>query len=84
MEMVRKMSAQVVACNEFPDTSSGEKAGTCTKHAQVNDLLQQVVELQETVNRLHSIRGAEMEIMWLWNYPPTTDTDGHQPFIILQ
>lgn len=34
MELVRKeMSVQVVACNGCPDTSPGEKAGTCAKHA---------------------------------------------------
>ena len=62
MELVRKeTSVQTVGCNECPDPSPGEKVSTCKRCAQVDDLLCQVAELQETVKRLCSIRGAETE-----------------------
>lgn len=62
-QLVRKgISVQVVSCDECPDNSSGGKASTCTKSAKVEDLLWQLAELQETVHRLRSIRGAEIEI----------------------
>lgn len=61
MELLRKeTSVQAVGCNECPG-SSGEKASACTSCAQV-DLIHQVAELQETAERLCSVRGAEMEI----------------------
>lgn len=63
MEPVRQeISVQVVDCTECQDPTPGEKISTCTQCAQVVDLLCRVAELQETVNRLCSIRGAEMEI----------------------
>ena len=63
MELVRKVaSVQVVGCNECPDPSAGVKVSTCTRCAQVDDLLHQVTELQETVKRLCSISRAEAEI----------------------
>ena len=64
----------MVAYNECPDPSPGEKVSTCKRCAQVDDLLCQVAELQETVKRL-CIRGAEREIdKSFQNHAPMVDT----------
>ena len=65
MELVRMdASVQAVGCNECPDPSPGVKVSTCTRCAQVDDLLRQVAELQDTVRRLSNINisRTEMEI----------------------
>jgi len=75
-ELVRKETpVQVVGCSECPDPSSGAKVSPCIRCAQVEDLLRQVAELQETVERLCSVRGAEMETdTWFQNHVPVVDT----------
>lgn len=60
IELVRKESVQVVVCNRCPVTPPGEKA-VPAQHTQFDDLLQHMAKLQETVNRLCSVRGAETE-----------------------
>ena len=76
MELVRKeTSVQTVGCNKCPEPCPGEEVSTCKRRAQVDDLLCQVAELQETVKRLCSIRGAETEIdKWFQNHAPVADT----------
>lgn len=37
--VTKEMSVQLVASNGCPDSSPGEKAGACTKCAQVDDVL---------------------------------------------
>ncbi|GAB0210389.1 hypothetical protein GRJ2_003504700 [Grus japonensis] len=76
MELIRKeTSVQAVGCSECQDPSPGEKVSTCARCAQIDDLLRQVAELQETVKRLCSIRGAEMEKdRWFHNQVPVAST----------
>lgn len=38
----------------------GKKVSTCTRCAQVDDLLHQVSEVQETIKKLCNIKGAEL------------------------
>lgn len=65
----------MVACNRCPNTP-GEKA-VSAQRTQVGNLLQDMAKLQETVNRLCSVRGAETEMdMWPQNHTPTMDTTG--------
>jgi len=62
MDLVTKeTSVQAAASSECPEPSSGALLSACTRCWQVEDLISQVAELQETVNRLRSIRGAELE-----------------------
>lgn len=59
------MSVLVVAHNGCSDASTGEKAGTCTKCAQADDLWH-VDEFQEIVNRLEVLHGLKQsQITWL-------------------
>ena len=60
--VTKETSMQPAACSECPDPSPGVLVSACTRCRQVEDLIDQVAELQETVNRLRSIRGAELEI----------------------
>jgi len=49
MEQVTKeTSVQAAACSERPDPSPGALVSACTRCRQVEDLISQVVELQET------------------------------------
>ncbi|PKU30634.1 28s ribosomal protein mitochondrial [Limosa lapponica baueri] len=85
-ELVRKETpVQMVGCNECPDPSPGEKESTCKSCAQTDDLLHQVSELQETVERLCIIRGAETETdKWFQNRAPVADTtDNEAPWTLV-
>ena len=63
MDLVTKAtSVQAAACSECPDPAPGALLSACTRCRQVEDLVHQVAELQEIVNRLCSIGGAELEI----------------------
>ena len=75
-QLVRKeTSVQTVGCNKCPEPSPGGKVSTCKRCAQAEDLLRQVAKLQETVKRLHSIRGAKTETdKWFQNHAPVADT----------
>ncbi|XP_029864855.1 uncharacterized protein LOC115339276 [Aquila chrysaetos chrysaetos] len=75
-ELVRKeTSVQTVSCDECPDPSPGEKESTRKRCARVGDLLCQAAGWQETVERLHGVRGAEMEVdRWFQNRAPVVDT----------
>ena len=75
-EPVRKETpVQAVGCRGCPDPSLGEKVRTCTRCAQVDGLLRQVAESQATVQRLRSVRGAEMETDgWSHNQVPVVGT----------
>jgi len=70
MELVTKeTSVQSEGCSKCPDPSSGALVNACPRCGQVGDVICQVAELQETVKRLCSIRGAELEIgKWLQNH----------------
>ena len=64
-----------VSHKDTPLSSSGEKVSASIRCAWVEDLLLQVAELQETVKRLCSTRGAEMEAnKWFQNHAPVADT----------
>ena len=67
--MLRKeIAVQTSGCDEWPDLPPEAQASTCKRCKQVEDLSHQVAELQETVRRLHGIRGAEEEIdEWFHN-----------------
>jgi len=86
MELVTKRSSvQVAGCSECPDPSSGALVSACTSCGQVEDLIQQVAQLQQTVNRLRSIRGAELEIdTWLQNHAPVENsTENEAPWTLV-
>jgi len=76
-ELVTKgMSVQAAVFSEYPDPSPGALVSACTRCRQVEDLIHQVAELQDTVNRLRSIREAELEIdIWLQNYASVETTN---------
>jgi len=76
MELVTKeISVQAAACSECPDPS-GALVSACTRCRQVEDLIGQEAELQETVHRLCCIRGAELEIdTQLQNHAPVETTN---------
>ena len=80
MELVTKeTSVQAAGCSKCPDPSSGALVSACTRCRQVEDLMRQVAELQETVKRLRSIRGAELETdMWLQNHVPVETTNENE------
>lgn len=62
MELLRnETSVQAVGFKKWPDPSPGEKVSPCKRCAHIDDLLCQMAELQELVNRLCKIKGAEME-----------------------
>lgn len=70
----KEVSVQVASFDGCPDTSE-EKAGTCTKCAQVDDQLWQGAVWQEAVSWLCSIRGPEAEIgKCFQNHIPAMDT----------
>jgi len=54
--VIKETSVQAAACSECPYTSSGALVSASTRCRQVEDLIHQVTELQETVKRLGSIR----------------------------
>ncbi|CAM9913947.1 unnamed protein product, partial [Bubo scandiacus] len=73
--VMKETSVQAVGCNECLEPSPGEKVCTCKRYAQTDDLLHQVAELQGTVQRLRSIRGAKTEIhKWFQNHVPMVNT----------
>ena len=45
-QMELEASVQTVGCNVCPNPSPGKKVNTCTRCAEVDDLLRQVAELQ--------------------------------------
>jgi len=76
MELTRtETSVPAVGRSQCPDPSPGAKVSPCRRCAQAEDLLRQVAELQETVTRLRTIRGVEIEIgRWFQNCVPVADT----------
>jgi len=60
--VTKDTSVQATACSECPDPSPGAPVSVCSRCRQVEDLIRQVAELQETVSSLRSIRGAELAI----------------------
>jgi len=79
-EMATKQtSVQGAACSECPGASSGALVRACTRSRQDEELIHQVAELQETVKRLPSIRGAELEIVTrLQNHAPVETTNENE------
>ena len=74
-------AVQVLGCRVCPSLlsvsdSSGEYA--CGRCAQVEELLSQVAELREEVNRLRIIRESEMEIDW-WRCTLPSLRQAHEP-----
>ncbi|KGL89130.1 hypothetical protein N301_03229, partial [Charadrius vociferus] len=66
----KHVAVQVSGCNECLSLallSQGARDTACVQCDQVNDLLRQVVELREEVERLRSIRDCENEIDW-WSH----------------
>jgi len=73
--VTKETSVQAEACSECPDPSPGAQVSACTRCRQVEALMRQVAELPETVKRLCSIRGAELEIdTWLQNHASVVAT----------
>jgi len=86
MELVKKeRSVQAAVCSECPDPSFGALVSACTRCRHIEDLIHQVAELQEPVNRLLSIRGAELEIdTWLQiHVPVVASTESEAPWTLM-
>jgi len=74
--VTKETSVQAAACSECPNPSPGTLVSACTRCRQVEDMTCQMAELQETVNSLRSIRGAELELdTWLQNHAPVETTN---------
>lgn len=73
---------QVGDSTESPGSYLTDKASTYTRCSQVNDLLRQVVELQEAVERVCRIRCSERELNTLFNnrVPAGDITEKEEPW----
>ena len=77
--VTKETSVRDGACSECPDSSSGVLVSACTRCRQVEDLIGQVAEPQETVKRLRGIRGTEIEIdTCLQNHAPVEATNENE------
>ena len=81
----KEIAVQASRCDECPDLPPEAQARTCERCKQVEDLSHQVAELQETVRRLRSVRGAEEEIdEWFHNQSVVVDaTQNKAPWTLV-